>query len=51
MTDKKDWQITCHICHQPITLEGSSTSADEVGQAVHSECCARQIGKKKEDKD
>ena len=48
MTDKKDWQITCYICNQPITLEDSSTSADEDGQAVHSECHARQIGKKKE---
>ena len=46
MTDKKDWQITCHICNQPITLEDISTSADEAGQAVHSECYARQIGKK-----
>jgi hypothetical protein len=41
MTDKKDWQIT---------LEDSSTSADEDGQAVHSECYARQVGKK-EDRD
>ena len=49
MTDKKDWQIICHICNQPITLEDSSTSADEDGQAVHSECYARQIGKKEED--
>jgi hypothetical protein len=51
MTDKRDWQITCHICNQPITLEDISTSADEAGQAVHSECYARQIGKKEEDRD
>jgi hypothetical protein len=30
-----------------MTLEDSSTSADEDGQAVHSECYARHIGKKK----
>ncbi len=45
MTDKKYRQITCHICNQLITLEDSSTSADEDGQAVHSECYAWQIGK------
>jgi hypothetical protein len=47
MIGKKDWQITWHICNQPITLEDSSTSSDEDGQAVHSEYYAKQIGKTK----
>jgi hypothetical protein len=33
----------CYFCHEPVSLVGSSTVADERGQATHEDCYVKQV--------
>jgi hypothetical protein len=33
----------CYFCHEPVSLVGSSTVADERGQAAHEACYVKQV--------